>query len=96
MFKNLDDEWIEIFEGACFSTKNNDGTIVNAECIKKNTIPDTWNEELWSFIEVGKQLEKNGFPFNIGWAEHPAYLYDIKELYDEEVSRYMESLRGKK
>jgi hypothetical protein len=85
-FRSLDDEHEEIVEGPDFFTVNPDGSMVQAELIKKNTLPNYWDQTLWNFIELGINVEKHGFPFDVGWAELPCHLWDMMQLYESEIN----------
>jgi len=87
-YKSLDDSFTTIMEGPGLSGLNREGKQVEAEEIIYNTIPETWDTNLWQAIEIGLQCEKRGLPFSIGWADHPAFLIDILDTYESAVDKW--------
>lgn len=84
-----------IIEGPGLNGLDKSGIKVEAEDIPCNTFPDYWNDELWSAIDIGMQCEKRGLPFDIGWADHPAWLIDILDVYDTVIDKWRKDKAGK-
>ena len=82
-------------EGIGLSGVNREGRTVEAEEVIYNTIPDTWDNNLWQAIDIGLQCEKRGLPFILGWADHPAFLIDILDCFDSAVDKWRKAKAGK-
>ena len=74
---------------------NPDGKEVNAECIKKNLLPDYWNDELFFTIKLGIMYEKHGYPWGPSWADLPCHIYECIEIYLDCVDEWRAEMRKK-
>ena len=52
--------------------------------IYRKDIPDYWTDDLSACIEIGKTVDKWGFPFGT-WGNNPAMIVDAVKVYDSVI-----------
>ena len=85
-WKSLPDEFSELIKGP--------GLDPQGEWVLKNTFPDYWTNELFTYIELWSRYKKYGLPLSIGWAEHPAWIIDVLDTIDTVVQNRREEINA--
>jgi hypothetical protein len=50
--------------------------------INRADIPSYWTQYYYSALRIFYRYKRFGLPFSGGWAQQPAYLIDMLELFD--------------
>jgi len=78
-WRAMPDTAIEVISGSRFT---------QPEIVKRNTFPDYWSDDFYKCVQFYKHYKKHGFPFSCGWAEAPAFIIDIIDLFDDEIEAH--------
>jgi len=59
--------------------------------VERRRIPEYFTEEYFDALSIWKSFKRYGLPFApLGWAEHPAYIIDIIDMFEDTHAAFME------
>lgn len=57
--------------------------------VERRRIPEYFTDQYFDALGIWKRFKRYGLPFSpLGWAEHPAYIIDIIDVFEDTQAAY--------
>jgi hypothetical protein len=72
--------------------KDKPGRVMNilGTDVERRRIPEYFTEEYFDALAIWKRYKRYGLPYSIGWAEHPEFIIDIIDIFEDTQAAFNE------